>query len=530
MQFKNKIKWLAKKLVGKPELIFSSADYTKADGALTGFIEEYSDFLLQRRGFGTRDNEAVYGPVITKMEPDYDFFNSGIYKQNPNQKAIFEYDNFHSGTPMKYKPFPGSVRKVKKVLRRKNLYWYPRSAGGYYDQQSIVDYLLREGFGHQSKENSTKLGVDNIVFTCSTTHAYSLIINTITKPGDVILMTAPNYGLFAVMTETSGRQTELVKLREEDGWLVNPSVLARRIDELNRKLGADSGGEHRVVAFLNLNPHNPTGKTMGRKHISLLRKIGEVCKERNVFVIDDLVYRDLTYDLDDLAIPIASFPEYFDNTISLFGLSKAYGLASLRAAVIVAPKAVAEVLTQEIHNTIDSVPVLQVAAVSGAFNGTNRRYCEYRRYMQKQIEEYKFRYQLIRALVYGIDEVEDAKLRRSIIRVVSRYVKVPADREKLLSGCPNLAIRAGTEPDSGFFVLFDFTKLKDKATPDGRIIKNERELLDYFFRNGGLSYLMGGNICWPKPDEMVARISFGVSRKAIVRNMLLMNKAIRRLK
>ena len=529
-----KIKQIVKKIVGKPELKFTSPDYGQAKGALKCLVDDYADFLIKRRGFGKRDDDAKYGNAITKMVPDFNFFNSDIYEKNPEQKAIFEYDNFHSGTPMKCKGFPGSMRRVRKVLKRDNLYWYPRSAGGYYDQQNIVDYLIREGFRADAlqldDDKYDGIGVDNIVFACSTTHAYSLIINSITNPGDVILMTAPNYGLFAIMTETSNRRTELIDLSEEDDWLVNPEALAKKIDRLNGTLKKTSGGKNRVAAFLNINPHNPTGKVMNHKNLDLLREIGRVCKERDVFVIDDLVYRDLTYDLDDLAVPLASMPEFFNNTISLFGLSKAYGLASFRAAVIVAPKAVAEIMTQEIHNTMDSIPVLQVAAVSGAFNGSNKRYREYKRYISKQIKEYKYRYHLIYALVYGVDNIKEPRLRRAIIRTVKRYIKNPADVDMLLAGCPDLEIRAGTEPKSGFFVVFDFTKLKGKVMPGDGVIKNERNLLEYFFKSGGLTYLMGGNICWPNADEIVGRISFGISRKAIVKNMLIMNKAIRELK
>lgn len=532
---KSKIKKILKKMAGKPDLRFGPVDFDKAQGALKLFVDEHKDFLATEHHLEPRSDAMPYSKAIAKMEPDYNFFVSDIYTRNPEQKAILEYDNFHSGTPMKYKGFPGSMRKVKKVLKRDNLFWYPRSAGGYYDQQNVVDYLIREGFDPEPKALDSGrfysgFGVDNIVFTCSTTHAYSLILSAIAKPGDAILMTAPNYGLFAIITEMGNYRTELVDLREEDDWYTNPEALAKKIDSLNAELAKTTGGKNRVVAFLNLNPHNPTGKVLNHKNIDTLYKIGEVCDRRNVFVIDDLVYRDLTYDLNDLAVPLASIPEFFDNTISLFGLSKAYGLASFRSAVVVAPRAVAEVLTQRIHDTMDSVPVLQVASVSGAFNGSNRRYREYRKYMQKQIDEYEFRYQLIHALVYGIKAVKNETLRRSIVATINRFTKSANDRKILYLGCPNLKIRAGTEPESGFFTIFDFTALKGKFTPDGVEIKNERNLLEYFFKNGGLTYLMGGNICWPKSDEFVGRISFGISRKAIVNDMLLMNKAIRKLK
>lgn len=535
--WKNKLKLVAKKILGRPDLKTSAEDYGRATGALKIFVDEHEKYLLRNNHLPPRNDGEPYNSAIAKMEPDYNFFASDIFARNPEHKQVFEYDNFHSGTPMKYKPFPAAMREVRKTLRRKNLYWYPRSAGGFYAQQKVVDYLVREGFEPKAMDLTNGevyggIGVNNIVFTCSTSHAYSLILSAIAKPGDVILMTAPNYGLFAIMTELDNYRTELVDLREEDDWQVNPERLAKRIDELNAELAkeAGEGRKPRVVAFLNLNPHNPTGKVINHKNLEILRGIGEVCKERDVFVIDDLVYRDLTYDLDDLAVPLASLPEYFNNTISLFGLSKAYELASFRAAVVVAPAAVAEILAQKIHDSMDSMPVLQVAAVAGAFNGNERRYREHRRYMRKIIKEYKFRYQLIYALVYGVGKIKDGGVRRKIVRVVRKYVKDKGDRELVLSGCKGLKIRKGTEPESGFFVVFDFTDLKGKVTPEGVTIKTERDLLEHFFVNGGVTYLMGGNICWPYPEEMVGRISFGVSRKAIVKNMLMMNKAIRRLK
>ena len=61
-------------------------------------------------------------------------------------------------------------------------------------------------------------------------------------------------------------------------------------------------------------------------------------------------------------------------------------------------------------------------------------------------------------------------------------------------------------------------------------MKTEEDLMEFFFRHGGLTYLMGGNIFWPAKDEFVGRISYGVSRRAIVQNMLLMAKAIGELK
>ncbi len=526
-----------KKISGRPNLKNVAGNYEHSTGALKDFIDENRKQLLEKNHLPMREDRMPYNKAISEMEPAYNFFNGDLYDRNPKQKPVFEYDNFHSGTPLDYKPFPGSLREVKKVLRRKNLFWYPRSAGGFYSQQKIVDYLIKEGFepdGRALDDGSVYggIGIENIVFTCSTTHAYSLIMAAIAQPNDVILMSAPNYGLFAIMTELDDYRTEVLELKEEDGWQVNPEALASRIDEINKDLSKEGKGKERapkVVAFLNINPHNPTGKVLNRKNQEILEGIGQVCKERGVFVIDDLVYRDLSYDMSDPALPLATMPQYFDNTISIFGLSKAYGLASFRAGFIVAPVAVAEVVAQRIHDTMDSMPVLQVGAVTGAFNASKRREREFKKYISHILAEYQFRYRLIRAMVYGLSSVKDPVLKRKIKHVIDRYAS-KGSREMAYKGVSGLKIRAGTEPESGFFTIFDFTEFKGKVTADGKTIENENDMLEFFFTHGGVTYLMGGNIFWPNKDEFVGRISFGISRKAIVQNMVKMGLAVRELK
>lgn len=522
--FKNKIKTA----LGYNPLHKVTANPDNYSGALKKLVEEKAG-QISTDTLPSRKDSKRYNQKIADMEPAYNFLNEGVYKNNPGVTEINDYDGFHSGTPLEYEPYPGSIRAIKKQLKSKNLYKYPRTSGDYRSHQRFVDYLEREGFDLKPGENYDGIGINNVVFACSTTHAYSLVLNAIANENDVILMTAPNYGLFAIMSELSNYHLETIDLSAEDDWFVNPDKLAKRIDEINHDLKKQHAGEAyipKVAAFLNLNPHNPMGNVITRKNRSILEGIGDVCLEKNVFVIDDLVYRDLTYDLDNLALPMASMPKYFNNTISLFGLSKAYNLAGIRAAVILAPIPVANIIINELHNTMDSMPVLQVAATAGAFNGTNRRYKEWRRYLTPILAEYQYRYQLLRALTYGLNTIKDSKLRAKISRDIQKYGK--KEYQNLCAGCKN-QITIKVEPQSGFFVVFDFTPLKGKTTPSGKVIANENDLLDFVFAHGGLKYLMGGNIFWPNPDELVGRISFGISRENIVKNMIILNKVVREL-
>lgn len=118
------------------------------------------------------------------------------------------------------------------------------------------------------------LSVHNITFLPSTSIIFNIIINIISQPGDVLLVTGPNYGLFTIRAERAGAEVEIINLEKEDNFLINPKKLADKIDDINESLqkvyNRRKGYVPRVVAFLNANPNNPTGKVMGEKRLSVL--------------------------------------------------------------------------------------------------------------------------------------------------------------------------------------------------------------------------------------------------------------------
>lgn len=530
----NTIKKVAKKILHyNNEITHSNTNPDNFSKALKKYVKENPDLTNDRNLLLHRKNNEEFYPAIKNMEPNYNFFNVDVYKYGKDEVPnISEYDGLHSGTPMRTKPLSLSIIAIKKSLRFKNLYWYPATTGSIQAKQKIVSYLKKEGFQTEPSFNYDGLGVENIAFTCSTTHAYSLILKTIAHDEDVVLITGPNYGIFAVMTEQISAHVEILDLKEEDAWYVNPNDLASRIDEINAELIKIYKGklnyQPRVVAFLNMNPHNPTGKVMSKKNQKLLEKIGDICLEKEVFVIDDLIYRDLTFDQSDLALPMASIPKYFNNTISLFGLSKAFGLASLRAGFVVAPYPIIRAIANEIAHSIDSIPVPLVEAVVGAFNGRKKRYKIVNRYLESIIDEYKYRYNLMKSLVEGINNVS-REYHSRIKADLKKYVKSSEERKILLEGLEDVSIRKGTEPESGFFAILDFTKIKGKKT-DSYTIMKDKDLLRYFFEKGKIRFIMGSNMCWPHEDEIIARVSFGLDISAIINNFKIINKSLKELK
>lgn len=510
---------------------FDKKNFTKS---LDFFVKNNPDTLSSFRRLGKRGDNKVFSSDALKIEEGYNllFKDLSVYDDN-GVPRIDEYFSIRNGNPLRARAFPLCITAILRVLFTRFLYIYPNSIGERKCRQKVVNYLKREGFLVERSDNYDGIGIDNIAFTYSTTHAYNLIIRTIARAEDVVIVTGPNYGIFAVNTEICNARLRLIDLREEDDFLINPKLLGSKIDEINEELKAKFKGKldyvPRVVAFLNLNPHNPLGKVMSKKNMDIITQLGDVCLDKGVFIIDDLIYRDLTYDQNNLAFPIASIPKYFNNVITISGLSKSYSLAGIRAGFILAPVCIIRGIENYVFNDFDSFSVLQSNALAGAFNDSNKRYRVAGRYFSKLIKEYKYRLALLEALIYGIDYKNCSQYRKRIIHDIKNYTKDEKTLEMIFSGIPDVYIRDNTYPESGFFALVDFTKLIGKCY-NNNVITNDADFLVYLYQKTKINCLMGLNFSWPYPEEIVARFNFAIEKKDLIHNLYLINKAIRGLR
>ncbi len=482
---------------------------------------------------GLRVDGEKFNPTVQSIADAIDFY--GFEVRDENIATIPDID-LGSGNPTKYPPFPLSIEEMKKSLDSLSMYKYPYTEGDDNIRKILLDYIEKEGIINTSpyayKDVDEKgLSVHNITFLPSTSIAFNMIINVISKPGDVVLVTGPNYGLFTIRAERAGAEVEILNLEKEDNWLVNPTKLANKIDEINESLqkvyNRRKGYVPRVVAFLNANPNNPTGKVMGEKDIDLLRAIGQICLERGVFIIDDLVYRDLTFDENNLAKPIATIPGMFRNTISLFGLSKSYGMASLRAGFVVADEIIIRELVNRIFQEMDSSPDIVGRALAGAFNTSKERELVYQEYFRDLRNIYQYKFHLLKALVNGIESIKDSPYYEEVSsKIVSEVEK--ENLEQVLKGLPYTDFPENLIPEAGFFAILDFTRIKGMKY-HGDTINSEKDLLKFFYKTSRTRFLVGQSISWPYENELVGRVTFALEDEQIISALKNMNLALSKL-
>lgn len=130
-------------------------------------------------------------------------------------------------------------------------------------------------------------------------------------PDDHAIVTVPNYQSMETLPVSLCRQVSGVPLHAENNWALD-------IEDVKKALRPNT----RLIA-VNF-PNNPTGTIADQRTFAALV---ELCKERNIHLLSDEVYRGLERD------PAKQLPqaaELFDKGISLNVMSKAYGLPGLR--------------------------------------------------------------------------------------------------------------------------------------------------------------------------------------------------------
>ena len=122
---------------------------------------------------------------------------------------------------MDFKPFPLSIKRIKESLDSSLMSRYPYTEGDDNLRKILLDYVESLGFVNNSPYeyndiDEKGLSVHNLTFLPSTSISFNMIINIISKPGDVIIIPGPNYGLFTIRAERAGAEVEIIPLSEED--------------------------------------------------------------------------------------------------------------------------------------------------------------------------------------------------------------------------------------------------------------------------------------------------------------------------
>lgn len=187
---------------------------------------------------------------------------------------------------------------------------------------------------------STLLGVSvdparHIALTPGTQAALFTTMSALVDPGDLVLVTDPEYLFTERMPAFLGARVERIGVRHHDG------VADLDLDAVARLLPQ----RPRLMVFSH--PHNPTGAVYPAATIA---RLAELSVAGGFRVLVDELYCRLVYD-DVPFRHLAAEPGMADRAITLLGPSKTESLSGFRLGVVVGPDDVVDAVEQTLAVT-----------------------------------------------------------------------------------------------------------------------------------------------------------------------------------
>lgn len=162
---------------------------------------------------------------------------------------------------------------------------------------------------------------ERIRSTCDVMMGVVEILRAVLDPGDRVIVAPPVYPPFFDCIEEAGGVAERVPLIDVDGsWALDLAGIERAL----------AGGARAVLLC---NPHNPTGTVHSR---AALARLAEIAAEHDAVVVSDEIHAPLVQPGVDFTPFLAASPIAAEIGYVVTSASKAYNLAGLKCAVMVA--------------------------------------------------------------------------------------------------------------------------------------------------------------------------------------------------
>jgi aminotransferase len=218
---------------------------------------------------------------------------------------------------------PWHVRESTVFALERGATHYTSNLGYLELRRALARYVLK-AFGAEYNPDT------EILITVGVSEALDLALRALLNPGDEVLYHEPCYVSYRATILFSHGRPLAVETRSDNGFRLTRAMLEAKATPRTK------------VLMLNF-PNNPTGAVMGRQD---LEDIAAFVRERDLIVVTDEIYGELTYDAPHTSI--ISLPGLRDRTIFLHGFSKAWAMTGFRLGYACGPAELIEAM-MKIH-------------------------------------------------------------------------------------------------------------------------------------------------------------------------------------
>ena len=261
-------------------------------------------------------------------------------------------------------------------IREEGIYAFEKGRTFYTSNSGLKDLRIEICNYLKRRFNLSYEPLTETLVTVGGSEAIDLAFRALINPGDEVIIPEPCYVSYKPCAVLANANVKTIDLKVENNFKLTAEELKSAITDKTKIL---------VLPF----PNNPTGAVLDKKDIEELAK---VCIEKDIYVITDEIYAELTYK--DRHYSIAEVPGMKERTIYINGFSKAYAMTGWRLGYACAVPDIIKQMTKIHQFAIMCAPTIsQYAAIEALKNGDadvkmmKEAYNQRRRFLMKSFEE-----------------------------------------------------------------------------------------------------------------------------------------------
>lgn len=240
---------------------------------------------------------------------------------------------------------PWHIREEGIYSLEKGKTFYTANAGLMELRQEICNYLYRSFNLKYNAKTQT-------LVTVGASEGIDLALRAIIEKDDEVLIPEPSFVAYKPCVVMAGGTPVIINTKAENQFKLTAKELQENITPKTKAL---------IFPY----PNNPTGAIMDKED---LQKIVDILKDKDILVISDEIYAELTYNKHHISI--SSLEGMYDKTLILSGLSKAYAMTGWRIGYAVGPEDIIAAMTKIHQYCIMCTPTTsQYAAIEALKNG-----------------------------------------------------------------------------------------------------------------------------------------------------------------
>src|SRR3989338_6003377 len=185
------------------------------------------------------------------------------------------------------------------------------------------------------------------ILICPANAIIDFVVRCVVNPQEEVIYPDPGFPTYYSVINYAGMTPIGITLREENAFRMAPDDILRGITDKTRLIIINS-------------PNNPTGSMMTEEE---LREAAKIAKERDVYLLSDEVYSEITYNKTHFSASL--YDQCRERTITINSFSKIYSMSGWRLGYAIGPAPVIKKMGLLLETIISCIsPFIQRAGIT----------------------------------------------------------------------------------------------------------------------------------------------------------------------